>query len=112
MTIERSEDPAALLVPHGDDGFARIGAGVLLSLVAEGDILAFAELYDRTAAEVMRIIEPDVPDTDQVNAATIATYLEVWTTASRFAASGDDPLAWIAAVAEHQRRVSMSITKR
>jgi RNA polymerase sigma-70 factor (ECF subfamily) len=97
------------LVPQPQDSLPeestpRAAAGILLERVAEGDQVAFSELYDLTAARVLGLIRRVLKDPAQSEEVAQEVFLEVWQTASRFDASKGGGATWILTMA-HRRAV-------
>ena len=83
--------------PSGDDPLER-----LLALVARGDEQAFAELYQRVAADVFGLVSKVVRNPAQSEEVTQEVFVEVWRTASRFDPSRGAARSWIMTCAHHR----------
>ena len=67
----------------------------LLRASARGDQVAFAQLYDATAARVHGMALRVVRDPAQAEEVTQEAYLEIWRTAARFDPSRGSALSWL-----------------
>jgi RNA polymerase sigma-70 factor, ECF subfamily len=76
----------------------------LLSLVARGDQVAFATVYDHAAAQVFGLVRRVVRDPAQSEEVTQEVMLDVWRTASRFDPHRGTAMAWLMTLA-HRRAV-------
>lgn len=76
----------------------------LLSRAAEGDICAFAALYDRTCARRYGVALRVLRDPGFAEDTTQEVYLQIWRTARRFDSARGSPLAWLTTLA-HRRAV-------
>ncbi|WP_410574779.1 sigma-70 family RNA polymerase sigma factor [Amycolatopsis sp. cmx-4-61] len=72
---------------------------LLLQRAGQGDIAAFAGLYDRTAPAVYGLIHSVLPDAGQADDATLEVYLQTWRGASRFDPDRDDAYSLLMAIA-------------
>ncbi|MFK0403084.1 sigma factor-like helix-turn-helix DNA-binding protein [Microbacterium sp. NPDC090225] len=71
---------------------------------ARGDQEAFAEVYDRTSAQVLRLIHDVVSERAATEEILQAAYLAVWRCAGEGAIVAGSVLGWIAEIA-HERAV-------
>jgi RNA polymerase sigma-70 factor (ECF subfamily) len=76
----------------------------LLERVAEGDRVAFAELYDQTAPRVLGLIKRLLKDHSQSEEVAQEVFLEIWQTATRFDHSKGSAASWMLTMA-HRRAV-------
>jgi len=76
----------------------------LLTLVARGDVAAFAALYDRASPSVFGLVRRVVRDPAQSEEVTQEVLLEVWRTAGRFQPGQGSAKAWLMTLA-HRRAV-------
>jgi RNA polymerase sigma-70 factor (ECF subfamily) len=76
----------------------------LLRRSARGDEVAFARLYDVTAARVHGLVLRVVRDPAHAEEVTQEVYLEVWRTAGRFDRGRGSALSWLMTLA-HRRAV-------
>lgn len=76
----------------------------LLHRSARGDEVAFAALYDATAARVHGLVLRVVRDPAQSDEVTQEAFLEVWRTSARFDPSQGSALSWLLTIA-HRRAV-------
>jgi RNA polymerase sigma-70 factor (ECF subfamily) len=86
------EDPASL-----EDG-------ALMAAIARGDEGAFAELYDRMSRVVYGVVRKVVRDPSQSDEVTQEVFVEVWRTATRFAADRGSVQTWVLTMA-HRRAI-------
>lgn len=84
--------------------YAPLPAEELMALVATGDRLAFAALYDDGAEAVFGMIRRILRDRAHANEVAQEVWLQVWQTASRFDAAKGAAMAWITTLA-HRRAV-------
>ncbi len=77
---------------------------VLLDLVGHGDLAAFTQLYDRTAARVYGLIRAILLDRDLAQEVTQEVYLEIWRRASVFDPAKGVAISWIFTLA-HSRAI-------
>ena len=76
----------------------------LLGRVAEGDEVAFAELYDRSSDRVLGLVRRLLKDHAQSEEVTQEIFLEVWQNATRYEAAKGSATTWILTMA-HRRAV-------
>jgi RNA polymerase sigma-70 factor (ECF subfamily) len=76
----------------------------LLTRVAQGDRVAFAELYDRTAPRVFGLVKRLLRDHAQSEEVTQEIFLEIWQNASRYEASKGGAITWMLTMT-HRRTV-------
>ncbi|AMB59317.1 ECF RNA polymerase sigma factor SigK [Microterricola viridarii] len=76
----------------------------VLERVAEGDQLAFGELYDLTSARIFGLVRRLLVDHAQSEEVTQEVYLEIWQTATRFDAERGGAMSWMMTMA-HRRAV-------
>jgi len=76
----------------------------LLTRVAGGDQLAFAELYDQTAPRVLGLVRRLLKDHAQSEEVTQEVFLEIWQTATRFDTARGSASSWMLTMA-HRRAV-------
>lgn len=76
----------------------------LLALVARGDEVAFARLYDTVITTVWAVVRHVVRDHAQSEEVAQEVMIEVWRTASRFDRTRGSALAWVNTMA-HRRAV-------
>ncbi|MBD8660494.1 RNA polymerase sigma-70 factor (ECF subfamily) [Frigoribacterium sp. PvP120] len=76
----------------------------LLTRVAGGDQLAFAELYDQTAPRVLGLVKRLLKDHAQSEEVTQEVFLEIWQTATRFDTARGSASSWMLTMA-HRRAV-------
>ena len=88
----------------GDPGRGVGGLVGLLGRSARGDQVAFASLYDATAARVHGLVLRVLRDPAQAEEVTQEVFLEVWRTASRFDPGRGSALSWLLTMA-HRRAV-------
>ena len=82
----------------------------LIALVATGDHIAFARLYDKLAPVVHGIATRRVQNPSDVAAVTHASFLEVWRQAPRFNSDeGGHVRTWVALIA-HRRAVDHALS--
>ena len=76
----------------------------LLELVADNQVEAFAELYQRSSPRVLAIARSVLRDSHQADEVTQEVYLEIWQHASSFDATLGSASSWISRIA-HSRSV-------
>jgi RNA polymerase sigma-70 factor, ECF subfamily len=76
----------------------------LLERVADGDQLAFSELYDQLSPRVFGLIKRLLRDHSQSEEVTQEVFLEIWQTATRFDPNKGAATTWILTMA-HRRAV-------
>ncbi|MGV8896181.1 MAG: sigma-70 family RNA polymerase sigma factor [Rhodoglobus sp.] len=76
----------------------------LLERVANGDQLAFSELYDQISPRVFGLIKRLLRDHSQSEEVTQEVFLEIWQTATRFDPNKGAAATWILTMA-HRRAV-------
>jgi RNA polymerase sigma-70 factor (ECF subfamily) len=76
----------------------------LLGRVAQGDQLAFAELYDRTSSRVFGLVKRLLRDHAQSEEVTQEIFLEIWQTATRYDAGKGGAMSWMLTMT-HRRAV-------
>jgi RNA polymerase sigma-70 factor (ECF subfamily) len=76
----------------------------LLELVADDQVDAFAEFYQRSSPRVMAIAKSVLRDSHQADEVTQEVYLEIWQHAGSFDASLGSASSWISRIA-HSRSV-------
>ena len=76
----------------------------LLTRVAQGDQVAFVELYDQTAPRVLGLIKRLLKDHSQSEEVTQEVFLEIWQTATRFDTGRGSASSWMLTMA-HRRAV-------
>lgn len=76
----------------------------LLRQVAEQDVEAFAEFYDRTRARVFGLVTRVLRDPGYSEETTQDIYLQVWRNAAGYDPSAGSPLSWLMTLA-HRRAV-------
>lgn len=76
----------------------------LLERVAEGDRLAFAQLYDQTAPRVLGLVKRLLKDHSQSEEVTQEVFLEIWQMATRFDRTKGGAASWMLTMA-HRRAV-------
>lgn len=94
----------AVAVTHIPRGSDEASLRVLMDRTARGDQEAFAEVYDRTSGQVLRLIHDIVSDRAAAEEVLQAAYLDVWRCAGEGAAVSGSVLGWIAEIA-HGRAV-------
>ena len=87
-----------------DGGSEQASNEDLLLATAQGDQVAFAELYDRIAGLVYGIVRRVVRDPSQSDEVTQEIFVEVWRTAARFDPDRGAAQSWILTMA-HRRAV-------
>ncbi|MFJ4254400.1 sigma factor-like helix-turn-helix DNA-binding protein [Microbacterium sp. NPDC090003] len=86
-------------IPQGSD---EASARVLMGRTARGDQVAFAEIYDRTSAQVLRVVHDIVGERAPAEEILQAAYLAVWRRAAEGASTSASVLGWIAEIAYGQ----------
>jgi RNA polymerase sigma-70 factor (ECF subfamily) len=76
----------------------------LLSLVAQGDQRAFAQLYDQMAPRVLGLVRRLLRDHAQSEEVTQEIFLEIWQNATRYDSSKGGASTWIMTMS-HRRAV-------
>lgn len=76
----------------------------VLERVANGDQLAFGELYDLTAARIFGLVRRLLVDHAQSEEVTQEVFLEIWQTAPRFDSGRGAAMSWMMTMA-HRRAV-------
>jgi len=76
----------------------------LLGRVAQGDQLAFAELYDRTSSRVFGLVKRLLRDHAQSEEVTQEIFLEIWQTATRYEPGKGGAMSWMLTMT-HRRAV-------
>ncbi|GED99840.1 ECF RNA polymerase sigma factor SigK [Gordonia spumicola] len=76
----------------------------LLASAADGDVEAFADLYDRTSARVYGMVLRVLRDPGYSEETTQEVYLQVWRGAARYDPAEGSPVAWLLSIA-HRRAV-------
>jgi RNA polymerase sigma-70 factor (ECF subfamily) len=102
MESRQAPDPVS---PPGPD------LGELLTLVAQGDQVAFETVYDRVAPAVFGVVLRVLRDTAQSEEVAQEALLEVWRTAGRFDPARGAGLAWVMTIA-HRRAVDRVRSER
>ena len=87
-----------------EDGTARDAVADLLLRVADGDRVAFAELYDSLSARVFGLILRVLVNRSQSEEVLQEVFLEIWQSASRFAPNKGQGRTWVMTIA-HRRAV-------
>jgi RNA polymerase sigma-70 factor, ECF subfamily len=85
--------------------------GELLTLVAQGDQVAFETVYDRVAPAVFGLVLRVLRDAAQSEEVAQEALLEVWRTAGRFDPARGAGLAWVMTIA-HRRAVDRVRSER
>ena len=93
------------LSPPGPD------LGELLTLVGQGDQVAFETVYDRVAPAVFGLVLRVLRDAAQAEEVAQEALLEVWRTAGRFDPARGQALAWVLTIA-HRRAVDRVRSER
>ncbi|PPL14196.1 MULTISPECIES: ECF RNA polymerase sigma factor SigK [Microterricola] len=91
-------------IPVSQSSPANAELTAVLERVADGDQLAFGELYDLTAARIFGLVRRLLVDHAQSEEVTQEVYLEIWQTAPRFDASRGGAMSWMMTMA-HRRAV-------
>ena len=96
------------LVSHETDGRQDSAPAAtqdeLLGLVAHGDKVAFAELYDQIAPRVLGLVKRLLRDHAQSEEVTQEIFLEIWQNATKYDPSKGGASSWIMTMA-HRRAV-------
>ncbi|AZS43297.1 ECF RNA polymerase sigma factor SigK [Microbacterium oleivorans] len=87
-----------------EDGQSADHAGELLLRIADGDQVAFAELYDMLSSRVFGLIKRVLVDPSQSEEVLQEVFLEIWQSASGFAPKKGQGRSWILTMA-HRRAV-------
>lgn len=87
-----------------EDGTADDAAGALLLRIADGDRVAFAELYDMLSSRVFGLVLRVLVNRSHSEEVLQEVFLEVWQSAARFAPNRGQGRTWILTVA-HRRAV-------
>lgn len=91
-------------VPASAGALAGPDLAALLRASARGDEVAFAQLYDATAARVHGLALRVVRDPAQAEEVTQEAFLDVWRTAARFDSDRGSALSWLLTVT-HRKAV-------
>jgi RNA polymerase sigma-70 factor (ECF subfamily) len=102
MESRQAPDPVS---PPGPD------LGELLTLVAQGDQVAFETVYDRVAPAVFGVVLRVLRDAAQSEEVAQEALLEVWRTAGRFDPARGAGVAWVMTIA-HRRAVDRVRSER
>ena len=102
MESRQAPDPVS---PPGPD------LGELLTLVAQGDQVAFETVYDRVAPAVFGLVLRVLRDAAQSEEVAQEALLEVWRTAGRFDPARGAGVAWVMTIA-HRRAVDRVRSER
>lgn len=86
------------------DELTPVNQNDLLALVAEGDQVAFAQLYDQLAPRVLGLVRRLLIDVAQSEEVTQEIFLEIWQTAPRYDPSKGGASTWVLTMA-HRRAV-------
>jgi RNA polymerase sigma-70 factor (ECF subfamily) len=86
------------------DEFAPASLNNLLAQVAEGDQVAFGQLYDQCAGRVMGLVRRLLKDSAQSEEVTQEIFLEVWQNAKRYDPAKGSATTWILTMS-HRRAV-------
>ena len=81
-----------------------LGLSDILSRVAEGDEMAFGELYDQISPRVLGLVRRLLKDFAQSDEVTQEIFLEVWQSAKRYDPNKGSAATWIMTMA-HRRAV-------
>ncbi|MEO6201110.1 MAG: sigma-70 family RNA polymerase sigma factor [Cryobacterium sp.] len=95
MTADSTHDPELTAPPSKEE---------LLDRVAQGDQVAFGELYDQIAPRVLGLVKRLLIDHAQSEEVTQEIFLEIWQTATRFESKRGGASSWIMTMA-HRRAV-------
>ncbi|WP_339947896.1 sigma-70 family RNA polymerase sigma factor [uncultured Albimonas sp.] len=82
--------------------FETMDLAALLAATAEGDKLAFAELYRRTSAKLYGVILRICRRPDLAAELLQESYLKIWRHAGRFDPGRASAIAWMAAIARNR----------
>lgn len=97
------------LMPRDTDddtvnGRVEVSLEQLLGQVAEGDRVAFSELYDRMSSRVFGLVKRLLRDHAQSEEVTQEIFLEIWQNASRYSPAKGGAVAWVLTMT-HRRAV-------
>ncbi|MEO7007361.1 MAG: ECF RNA polymerase sigma factor SigK [Terrimesophilobacter sp.] len=95
MTAETEREPAGV-------GVASVSLDALLQQVAQGDQLAFSNLYDGIAPRVFGLVRRVLIDHAQSEEVTQEVFLEIWQSASRFEPNKGKAMTWILTMARRR----------
>ena len=95
MTAETEGEPAGV-------GVASVSLDALLQQVAQGDQLAFSNLYDGIAPRVFGLVRRVLIDHAQSEEVTQEVFLEIWQSASRFEPNKGKAMTWILTMARRR----------
>lgn len=107
---DRAENECAMLASVARDssgvpsGSAEITAEELLVRVADGDRVAFSDLYDRLSPRVFGLVKRLLRDHSQSEEVTQEVFLELWQSAGRYEARRGSATGWILTMT-HRRAV-------
>ncbi|KJL49402.1 ECF RNA polymerase sigma factor SigK [Microbacterium hydrocarbonoxydans] len=87
-----------------EDGTARDAVADLLGRIADGDQIAFAELYDSLSSRVFGLILRVLVNRSQSEEVLQEVFLEIWQSADRFAPNKGQGRSWVMTIA-HRRAV-------
>lgn len=99
-----NKDEPAGVPQEGAPAGAGPDLGSLLKRSARGDNVAFAELYDATAARVHGLVLRVVRDRAQAEEVTQEVFLEIWRQSGRFDPERGSALAWMMTIG-HRKAV-------
>jgi RNA polymerase sigma-70 factor (ECF subfamily) len=86
------------------DEFVPVTLGDLLAQVAEGNRVAFGQLYDQCSGRVFGLVRRLLKDSAQSEEVTQEIFLEVWQNAKRYDQGKGSAVTWILTMA-HRRAV-------
>jgi len=92
---------------EGDELFDDVGSvspNDLLARVADGDQVAFGELYDQLAPRVLGLVRRILVDFAQSEEVTQEVFLEVWQMAARYDSNKGGAVTWVLTMA-HRRAI-------